>query len=549
MLKKSSGFTKSAEKGKVWFALPLFCLMCFWASFFLFPCVTRGEEKPEAVNVEFFYENVCAACEGDADFYTIYNEYITSEDKKNLDVKIKTYNVFLDSCREYFDTVKEKAGIPEGTNLPILVIGEQWVSGYDHMGVFLQEQLLGQTSDKNTSNSDAFSKTQSEDEKSVATDGQEKKEDTEKTIQEIINRVQESESRVFLLFTTNTCEDCERVKDWIGENKDFLNGEVLIYNIIEDNCLELLKEMFREYDVDDSEQAVPAMYVGDLVLTGKERICSMDTEEIQIQSWKDSNSRLLQRMEEVQKMTKQGKEGTEREKNGVNLLTLAGAGLLAGLNPCSISMLLMLLSLILSEKASVWKNGLLYLLGKYGAYFAIGLGIYFTASQLPEQTLGKITGVIDMILVILFAIAGILYLTDAVRVYHQDYGHIRTQLPVRLRRMNHRLIRRMSGKTGAFQPLLILGLGIAISLGEFFCTGQIYMATITYLLKDHISGVWTAFLVYVTAMSLPAFCMILLIQRTRNTEHVSDFMLRHMGIIKVMNGVLFFGFAIYFLMR
>lgn len=549
MFKKSSGFTKSAEKGKVWFALPLFCLMCFWASFFLFPCRIWGEEKPEAVNVEFFYENVCAACEGDADFYTVYNEYITSEDKKNLDVKIKTYNVFLDSCREYFDTIKEKTGIPEGTELPVLVIGEQWVSGYDRMGVFLQEQLLGQTSDNNTSNSDALRETQPEEGKSVLTDGQEKKEDTEKQIEEIINKVHESESRVFVLFTTNSCEDCEQVKEWIGENKDFLNGEVLIYNIIEDNCLELLKEMFREYDVDESEQAVPAMYVGDLVLTGKERICSMDTEEIQIQSWKDSNSRLLQRMEEVQKMTKQGKEGTEREKNGVNLLTLAGAGLLAGLNPCSISMLLMLLSLILSEKASVWKNGLLYLLGKYGAYFAIGLGIYFTASQLPEQTLGKITGVIDMILVILFAIAGILYLTDAVRVYHQDYGHIRTQLPVRLRRMNHRLIRRMSGKTGAFQPLLILGLGIAISLGEFFCTGQIYMATITYLLKDHISGVWAAFLVYVTAMSLPAFCMILLIQRTRNTEHVSDFMLRHMGAIKIMNAVLFFGFAIYFLMR
>ena len=272
----------------------------------------------------------------------------------------------------------------------------------------------------------------------------------------------------------------------------------------------------------------------------------MDTEKVLSQSGNDCNRQLVQRMKNVQEQVKQ-EEG--QEKNSVNLLTLAGAGLLAGLNPCSISMLLMLLSLILSEKASVWKNGLLYLLGKYGAYFAIGLGIYFTASQIPEKTLGQVGRVIDIILVVLFAIAGVLYLTDAVRVYHQDYGHIRTQLPVRLRRMNHRMIRRMYGKTGTFQPLLILGLGIAISLGEFFCTGQIYMATITYLLKDHISGVWMAFLVYVTAMSLPAFCMILLIQRTRNTEHVSDFMLRHMGVIKILNAVLFFGFAIYFLVR
>ncbi|MGN1141275.1 MAG: cytochrome c biogenesis protein CcdA, partial [Oliverpabstia sp.] len=318
------------------------------------------------------------------------------------------------------------------------------------------------------------------------------------------------------------------------------------YNIIEDNCLELLKGMFREYEVEESEQVVPAIFVGDMALTSQARICSMDTEKVLSQSGNDCNRQLVQQMKNVQEQVKQ-EEG--QEKNSVNLLTLAGAGLLAGLNPCSISMLLMLLSLILSEKASVWKNGLLYLLGKYGAYFAIGLGIYFTASQIPEKTLGHVGRVIDIVLVVLFVTAGVLYLTDAMRVFHQDYGHIRTQLPVRLRRLNHRMIRRASGKSGIFQPLLILGLGVAISLGEFFCTGQIYMATITYLLKDHISGVWLAFLVYVTAMSLPAFCMILLIQRTRNTEHVSDFMLRHMGAIKILNAVLFFGFAIYFLIR
>lgn len=546
MLKNDSRFTKSAEKGKGWFAFSIFCLMWCLVSLLLFPHRVQGEEKSNAVNVEFFYENVCATCEGDADFYTIYKESITAKDRESLDTEVRTYNVFLDSCEEYYDAVKAEVGIPEGTDLPVLVIGNEWISGYDRMGEFLQEQLLGQASNQGKQDSDALQEMLPGEKESAITDGSEKREDTEKKIEEIIEQIQENESRVFLLFTTNSCEDCEQVEGWIRANEDSLDGVILAYNIIEDNCLELLKGMFREYEVEESEQVVPAIFVGDMALTSQARICSMDTEKVLSQSGNDYNRQLVQRMKNVQEQVKQ-EEG--HEKNSVNLLTLAGAGLLAGLNPCSISMLLMLLSLILSEKASVWKNGLLYLLGKYGAYFAIGLGIYFTASQIPEQTLGKIAGVIDMILVILFVIAGILYLTDAVRVYHQDYGHIRTQLPVRLRRMNHRMIRRMSGKTGTFQPLLILGLGIAISLGEFFCTGQIYMATITYLLKDHISGVWMAFLVYVTAMSLPAFCMILLIQRTRNTEHVSDFMLRHMGVIKILNAVLFFGFAIYFLVR
>ena len=219
------------------------------------------------------------------------------------------------------------------------------------------------------------------------------------------------------------------------------------------------------------------------------------------------------------------------------------------MNPCSISMLLMLLSLIISEKRSVWKSGVLYLAGKYVTYFAIGLVIYTTASQISQHMLDRVGRVVDVVLAVLFGIAGVLYLTDAIRVFRQDYGKIRTQLPVGMRRMNHKMIKYFAGKSGMLWPVLILVLGAAISLGEFFCTGQIYMAAITYLLKDQASGVWLAFLVYVTAMSVPALCMIILIQRTRNTEHVSDFMLRHLGAIKLFNAALFFGFLLYFLIR
>ena len=97
------------------------------------------------------------------------------------------------------------------------------------------------------------------------------------------------------------------------------------------------------------------------------------------------------------------------------------------------------------------------------------------------------------------------------------------------------------------QPLMILALGVVISFGEFFCTGQIYMASITYMLKDQVKAAIFPFLVYTTAMSIPAVIMILLIQRTRNTEAVSDFMFRHLGAIKVFNAALFIIFAIYFL--
>lgn len=71
-----------------------------------------------------------------------------------------------------------------------------------------------------------------------------------------------------------------------------------------------------------------------------------------------------------------------------SLATLFGAGLLAGFNPCSISMLLMLFSILLTTRASVLKNGILYLVGKYVTYLGLGLGICFAASKIDQNLLG-----------------------------------------------------------------------------------------------------------------------------------------------------------------
>lgn len=102
---------------------------------------------------------------------------------------------------------------------------------------------------------------------------------------------------------------------------------------------------------------------------------------------------------------------------------------------------------------------------------------------------------------------------------------------------------------GAFLGILVLGLGIAISLGEFFCTGQIYMASILYLLRKATAQFWQiagTLLVYVTAMSIPAIIIMTVIYRSKGTGKVSDFMLKHMGAIKLLNSILFVAYAVYF---
>ena len=100
------------------------------------------KEKKDPLRVEFYYENVCASCEGDADFYALYNRCISPEEKAGLDVETATYNVFMDSCRERYEEQAGRLGIPEGTSFPILIIGDQWFAGYGEMEESLHRVLV-----------------------------------------------------------------------------------------------------------------------------------------------------------------------------------------------------------------------------------------------------------------------------------------------------------------------------------------------------------------------------------------------------------------------
>lgn len=104
-------------------------------------CLSACGAKEEPLQIAFYYENVCASCEGDADFYALYNRCISQEEKEGLNVEIFTYNVFMDSCRKHYGEEAERLGIPQGTSMPVLIIGDQWFEGYANMEEALQRIL------------------------------------------------------------------------------------------------------------------------------------------------------------------------------------------------------------------------------------------------------------------------------------------------------------------------------------------------------------------------------------------------------------------------
>ncbi len=128
---------KQEESGKGWTGR----LRILWILSMLL-CFSACGRTDESLQVEFYYENVCASCEGDADFYALYNRCISPEEKEGLNVEIATYNVFTASCKERYAERAGQLGIPEGTPLPVLIIGEEWFCGYVEMEESLHRVLV-----------------------------------------------------------------------------------------------------------------------------------------------------------------------------------------------------------------------------------------------------------------------------------------------------------------------------------------------------------------------------------------------------------------------
>lgn len=552
--------------------------------------VKAGEHKLE---IQFFYNNACASCKEEEKIFDLFNQCLTPEEKSRVTYEIRTYNTFQLEDKKKFDEVCETADEEQAEKgrLPVLIVGSRWIWGYENIEKNLKEAFFsegeetgripddsGNTSESTgevSGDSGKISKDQekqpgnigevsgdsgkpsesigeeagipgenSEDQEKQSEDSSEDtKSDVNALIGQLKKKHRDPKQNFVVYFSTYSCSDCEKVKEYLQKSGAGDVFELKEYNIAEENYVMLVQEFFRHYQVPKEKQKVPAVFYGESYLTGAEDICDMFSEELA-----DGKAKFAV----FDQFT--GTASLQKAANGVtgrDFFTFALSGFLAGFNPCAVSMLLMLLSILLTTDTSVLKSGLLYLAGKYITYFAIGAGIYYAVSWINQGAFEKARAVINLGITVLFLLAAIFYFIDFWNVKKKEYGKIKMQLPAKLRGWNHRLIKRVSAATPVVLLFVVFGLGIAISLGEFFCTGQIYMANILYLMKNAAGNtlrISLLFVLYVTCMCLPSLIFILVISRTKNVNRVSGFMLRHMGAVKLFNAVLFLGFAVYFLL-
>jgi hypothetical protein len=140
----------------------------------------------------------------------------------------------------------------------------------------------------------------------------------------------------------------------------------------------------------------------------------------------------------------------------------------------------------------------------------------------------------------------LLNLLDFINARRENYGAIRVQLPRALRRFNHSIIQKTVEGDPRYLMAAIFVLGVLVSAGEFLCTGQIYLATILYLLRTN-TGSFTlaflAFLCYTVAAALPPTLLVILCHKGKQAMALSDFVRNRMPLIKIANTLFFALFA------
>ena len=561
---ENRSFQKMAKKYSVMWIVFL-CTILIMSGFYKADiCMASQSEEQTSnrtVQMEYYQYNVCASCHPEDDFFAVVSEAITPL-KEEYPYEIAVYNTFRSEEKQRFEQRLQELGLKEAeVSLPVLItvsedsVATVCLSGLDEIREKLADTLkqAGQAEQSVSNEVAGESDNQIEtsavikEETENQTEAQVSQTDWKDQLREAVSGDKSTDS-VLLYFSTVSCNDCSEVKSLFKKMMDEQTAEnplaIHEFNIAEGDGVVLVQQLFSLYNVPSDEQQVPIVFFNGGYLSGAKSI----TANLE-QMWEDGKLTGF----DVNRVL--SKEEGQQEKETASTQTyigLAVTGFINGVNPCGASMLLMLLAAIAMSGRSVLKIGCAYLAGKFAAYCAMGMGLYQLFMAIGQDVLLNISQVLTWIFAAVFLVLAILYLIDFINVKRKQYGKIRMQLPAALRKWNHERIEKATKTNVRWMIPAAVVLGIVISAGEFFCTGQVYLAAILYMMKmqqeRQLQTVF-AFLIYVTAMCVPSLLIVLVLEKTKNVIRMSNKTLEWLPAIKLATAVVFLLFAILMLLQ
>ena len=223
------------------------------------------------------------------------------------------------------------------------------------------------------------------------------------------------------------------------------------------------------------------------------------------------------------------------------------SGLIDGINPCSLTLLIFLISFLSVTKRikkDIFFIGSGFTTGTFIVYFGIGIGLF---RLMQSIAFGSILKWFYLVLGIILLIFGVLSLVDIYYIKRGKERKVKLQLPRRFKIETHNIIRFYTTHSVDLKFITGAIAGSLTSFIEFACTGQIYLPVVS-LIKAQVKNQFLLYLFSYNIMFIvPLLVIVFASSFWVSSEQVNNFFLKKLVFTKALTAILFFILGVYML--
>ncbi|MFQ5814204.1 MAG: cytochrome c biogenesis protein CcdA, partial [Anaerolineae bacterium] len=338
-------------------------------------------------------------------------------------------------------------------------------------------------------------------------------------------------------FSKAGCSVCARVNIYLDTVQRLYPQLIIAEFPIEEEKSKALSEWLgQHYGVPEEKRlSTPMVFVGEDYLVGRDEVTLENLRAVLDKyvssgaeaTWKDFDPE------------QSGRTIVERFRS-FGTLTVVGAGLVDGLNPCAFATIVFFISYLtlLDRKGrEILAVGAAFALGVFLTYLLVGLGMLKVLEELPFlTTLGRWVYGATALLCLILAVFTFLDYRKARRGEPQA---MTLRIPLMLRKRINRVIRE-GAQARAFVPVAF-ATGFVVSIIELACTGQVYLPTIIFVMgvPEMQGKAFFYLLLYNLAFILPLVVVFGLAYFGTTSEQLGMFINRRTATIKLGTALLF----------
>lgn len=342
------------------------------------------------------------------------------------------------------------------------------------------------------------------------------------------------------LFTAPTCSHCIKFKNNIypALQKKFKN-KVNFHDLstdVDGNNLKLIN-MAEKYA---KQPAVPALVVGNTYLLGYQELDFYSEQAIN------------KAIDENQTTAAIGDVNVEESFKKITLAAILFNGLVDGVNPCAFAVIVFFVSFLTVygySRREVMFLGTAYCLAVFLTYVGLGFGLFKILYAL-EPFIVVIKAFYILTAAICFIFFGLSIYDFIIYTKTKDSKTMLLQLPANLKTKINKIIgfflRDKSEKSVFRLFIAAFCVGVAVSLVEAVCTGQVYIPTIVLIMKQpefRLEAI-LYLLIYNLMFIAPLLLVFVLAALGYKSDGFNTFFKKHLGITKLLLSLVFLGLGL-----